>query len=256
MFLLLLVSITLMASGKLKDAAVKDRASQLSVINFSADDIRSNKENAGAFYSEAVALPGIDDIIAGVVSVDKEQVIGGILIPDAQINLPIFQGITRENLAVGAGTLKEDQQMGTGNYGLAGHHMKDRSLLFGPILTLEQGSLIYLTDLERVYIYEVTTTKRIHEEEVEVLEDGEEPQVTLITCDISGVNTDYRRMVQGRLVKEISATEADHANEYQKYLQYIEKEMSHMKNNILLWSVGIIIGSLILTKATQVFINR
>ena len=53
----------------------------------------------------------------------KLPVIGGIAIPEVEINLPIFKGLDNVNLFYGAGTMKPDQRMGEGNYSLASHHI-------------------------------------------------------------------------------------------------------------------------------------
>lgn len=51
-------------------------------------------------------------------------VVGGIAIPDLAINLPIFKGVTNDNLLYGAGTMKDNQVMGgENNYTLASHHV-------------------------------------------------------------------------------------------------------------------------------------
>ncbi|GAY74866.1 sortase A [Sporolactobacillus inulinus] len=52
------------------------------------------------------------------------------------IALPILKGTTSSNLLVGAATMRSDQKMGSGNYALAGHHMR-REICFWSINACE-----------------------------------------------------------------------------------------------------------------------
>ncbi|MGZ7204728.1 class A sortase, partial [Streptococcus pyogenes] len=92
-------------------------------------------------------------------------VIGGIAIPDFGVNLPIFKGLSNVALMYGAGTMKEDQVMGQGNYTLASHHVFGiagaSETLFSPLEKSKAGMKIYVTDKENIYVYVIT--------EVEVL---------------------------------------------------------------------------------------
>ena len=60
--------------------------------------------------------------------------IGEIAIPDIDMVLPIAKGVDNTTLALAAGTMREDMQMGKGNYALAGHNMANGSkILFSPL---------------------------------------------------------------------------------------------------------------------------
>ena len=67
----------------------------------------------------------------------KLPVIGGISIPELNMNLPIFKGLENVALYYGAGTMKENQVMGQGNYSLASHHVFGltgaNAMLFSPL---------------------------------------------------------------------------------------------------------------------------
>ena len=102
-------------------------------------------------------------------------VIGGIAIPDVGINLPIFKGLANENLAFGAGTMKEDQVMGQGNYALASHNVtgfsSDVSLLFTPLERAKEGMVIYVTDKNNIYQYRINKISVVSPEHSEVIND-------------------------------------------------------------------------------------
>ncbi|WP_214701504.1 MULTISPECIES: class A sortase [unclassified Exiguobacterium] len=123
--------------------------------------------------------------------------IGVISIPDVSLKLPIIKGLDDESLAVGAGTMHPDQQMGKGNYALAGHYLQHSTALFGPLHEIEIGATIYLQDDMRTYEYVVTSLETVSPERVDVLDDTSTPTITLITCTF---DTTERLIVKGELV--------------------------------------------------------
>ena len=116
-------------------------------------------------------------------------VIGGIAIPDLSINLPIFKGVTNENLLYGAGTMKDSQVMGgENNYALASHHVfgltGSSQMLFSPLEKAKVGMTIYLTDKSIIYTYKITEIVSVSPEQTEVLDDvAGESTLTLVTCE-------------------------------------------------------------------------
>ena len=95
--------------------------------------------------------------------------------------------------------MKPDQQMGQGNYALAGHHMRDPQLLFSPIVRSKPGEIIYLTDGKKLYTYKITDKQIISKYAVEWIDDvANQKLITLITCDDQGVD---RYAIRGSLVK-------------------------------------------------------
>ncbi|MGX6970111.1 class A sortase [Vagococcus bubulae] len=132
---------------------------------------------------------------------DKVPVLGGITIPDLNINLPILRGVSDYAILMGAGTMKKDQEMGKGNYALTSHHMLNQEVLFGPIILAKEDMSIYLTDLENVYEYKVKETKYIQATDVHVIEDHDsQSELTLITCDETG---EGRFMVNASFLKKL-----------------------------------------------------
>lgn len=138
-------------------------------------------------------------------TLNKSQgMIGKIAIPAVNLKLPIYYGISDASLYRGAGTMKPDQQMGQGNYALAGHHMRDPNVLFSPIVRTKPGEKIYLTDGTKLYTYKITKKQLISKYAVEWINDvPNEKLVTLITCDDEGVD---RYAIRGTLVKKQKLT--------------------------------------------------
>lgn len=185
-------------------------AKAYSVANYSKEELQENAESTDATFNFEDIAALDDQVLAEARDHAKDlPVIGGIAIPDVKINLPIFHGISNYAVAYGAATLKEDQVMGQGNYGLASHHvftpttfgLKAEELLFSPLVNVTNGMKIYLTDKEHIYEYEIIEKKEVPPTATEVLDDKGDGHayVTLVTC------TDYdatnRIIVTGRLVK-------------------------------------------------------
>ncbi|MCH4124219.1 MAG: sortase [Levilactobacillus sp.] len=130
------------------------------------------------------------------------HVVGEILMPQSKIHLPIAKGVSNAVLALTAGTMRPDQQMGQGNYPLAGHHMSSQTILFSPLYWKTRvGQLIYLTNAKRVYVYKVSVRKFIPATDVGVVAQTKQKLVTLITCDATGAN---RLMIRGKYVKQMA----------------------------------------------------
>lgn len=119
--------------------------------------------------------------------------------PEAKIATTIQAGVSNEVLNVSAGTLRPDQELGKNNYVLAAHHMPgaEWALFSGLYYNAEVGQKVYLTDMEKVYEYEITSVRMVEETDVYIVDrnrykedvDGivpGEPMITLISCDITG----------------------------------------------------------------------
>lgn len=141
-----------------------------------------------------------DQDVANAATMNAADVIGKIAIPAVGMKLPIFYGIAQNNLMRGAGTMKPNEQMGTGNYCLAGHHMMDGNILFGPLAKVKNGDSIYLTDKTYVYKYTVTNVKTVYETDTSVLNDVPGQRIcTLVTCASGHAGETHRIIVTGTL---------------------------------------------------------
>lgn len=148
--------------------------------------------------------------------------IGKLVIPNAEINLPILAGLSNQNLLTGASTYSADQQLGRGNYVLLSHNIFDQDLLLHRIQNLKKKDIIYATDFKTVFHYEVTVNKVIEDTEVSYIEENsgmQTPIITLLRCE-GNIGTRYRRVVQGTLVKK---EPVDAANQEQMKAVGLEK---------------------------------
>lgn len=129
------------------------------------------------------------------------NIIGEITVPAINMTLPIANGVNNTTLALAAGTMRPDMQMGQGNYALAGHNMANGSkILFSPLYYhAKVGQMIYITDLDRVYEYRINQRQFIDATDVQVVNNTPQKIITLITCDATGAR---RLMIRGDFVKD------------------------------------------------------
>ncbi|ENZ6560418.1 class A sortase [Enterococcus faecium] len=123
--------------------------------------------------------------------------VGMIQIPSINMNLPILEGMSQENLSVGAGTMKPNQELGKGNFALAGHYMTNAGLLFGGIKNVKKNDPVQVTYKNKTMNFKVIKIEHITAEDNQVIFDSEGNGIlTLITCDSSVDGTNGRLMVR------------------------------------------------------------
>ncbi len=86
----------------------------------------------------------------------------------------------------------KDQEMGEGNYPLAGHYMKNKSL-FGTLLEIDTGNKIYITDKRNIYTYRVYDKKIVPDNSTHLIEQDQaekkgSPIISLMTCYYTSKN--------------------------------------------------------------------
>lgn len=138
-------------------------------------------------FSSLLTLPNADNV----------EGIGIISMPEVDMTLPILDGLSVANLMAGAGTMKQDQVPGQGNYSIAGHNWRDRTTLFSPLHRAEEGMSIFLTIDGETYEYSVSTIQTVEPTRIDIIEDQDEPLLTLVTCNHDGSK---RLIVQATLV--------------------------------------------------------
>ena len=194
-----IVGIILILNDPIKDYFIKRNSRKYSVENLEINDIKKNKEMPASFDFDNVKEIDSKSVFMEQYKNKELPAIGGIAIPSVGINLPIFKGLSNEALIYGAGTMSKDQVMGKGNYSLASHHTKNPELLFTPLEKVKVGEKIYLTDLENIYVYDVTSNQKVSPDSVYLLDEIPGKNiVTLVTCGESEGIT--RIVVQGELV--------------------------------------------------------
>ena len=181
---------------------------QEKVATISRAEIKKGQKGLGHYNSGAVRALNLDAMLAAQKAKNKYAV-GIISIPSVDIKLPIYKGMTNVTLAIGAGTMKANQEMGKANYALAGHHMSDPHTLFSPLSNIKDNDKIYLTDLNYIYIYQVQQHRIISEMQGEVINDHpKKTEITLITCASGNPGETQRIAVTGNYLTKQRLTNA------------------------------------------------
>lgn len=185
---LILLSVALIFNAKIRDIFIVWNTNKYQVSQVSKEKIEENQDTEGNFDFDSVNAISSEAVLASQWDAQKLPVIGGIAVPELEMNLPIFKGLDNVNLFYGAGTMKRDQVMGKGNYSLASHHIfgvnNANKMLFSPLDNAKNGMKIYLTDKDKVYTYEIREVKRVTPDRVDEVDDRDGVnEITLVTCE-------------------------------------------------------------------------
>ncbi|MFD1464565.1 class A sortase [Lapidilactobacillus mulanensis] len=203
--LLLVVGLILIFNQQIKDQLVAF-TTQNKIEQVTKSKITKSKKAKASFDFDAVESVDTQQVVQAATQNDASA-LGKIAIPAVNLTLPIVKGVGETALATGAGTMKADQEMGAGNYALAGHHMNNPNILFSPVTRAQVGQLIYITDLTNVYVYKIDLKEVIKPTDVSIIDDqAGKKMITLITCAQSGTK---RWAVQGQLQRVEKATKAN-----------------------------------------------
>ncbi|MED4076680.1 MULTISPECIES: class A sortase [Lysinibacillus] len=171
----------------IQNVLIARMSDQFNAVEYSTDDIKRNNQLDADFEFEAVQSLSIAEVLQAQIKASKMPVIGSIAVPSVHMQLPILKGVGNAVLAIGAGTMKPNQQLGQGNYALAGHYFEEKDILFSPLYQAQIGDIIYVTDMSNVYEYQLATKKIIAATDVYIVDDiPNQTTLTLITCAEKG----------------------------------------------------------------------
>lgn len=198
--LLIIVALGLIFNAQIRNMIMVWHTNKYQVSKVSKDSIDKNKNVKTSFDFNKVESLSTEAVINAQWKAQQLPVIGGISIPEVSMNLPIFKGLNNAGLYYGAGTMKETQQMGQGNYALASHHVFGitgaSNMLFSPLDRAKAGMKIYITDKEQVYTYVITSVETVTPDRTDLIEDTEGvTEITLVTCEDAAATN--RTIVKG-----------------------------------------------------------
>lgn len=185
----ILLGIALIATPSIKNKVVGNKTKKTNKIvdNISYEDILKNEESEAEFDFESIEDVGATSVIFSSMKLDNKNIIGQLKIPELDMELPLLKGLTNSNLSAGAATMKDAQIMGEGNYSVSGHNMKNKKLLFGSLMDIEVGNIVYITDKNQIYEYEIYDIVVVPDTAMYMIEDSEaekkgRPIISLMTC--------------------------------------------------------------------------
>ena len=206
--ILILIGIIFLSIPYLNNLIIKRnlKAKQNIVEGVTVNEIEENNNRKAEYDYSNIKDVEISNTISGITKFDSKNIIGQIIISDLDINLPILKGTTNANLLVGATTMIEDQEMGKKNYPLAGHYMKDKSLLFGGLMDIEKDTIVKITDKKMVYEYRIYDTLIVPDIALHMLDHDRakergKPIISLMTCYYTSKNG-KRFFALGELIDE------------------------------------------------------
>jgi sortase A len=105
--------------------------------------------------------------------------LGRLTAPSVHMSASVLEGSDDGTLSRGAGHIEDTPFPGQpGNIGIAGH----RDTVFRPLRNIKVGDPLELATAERTYRYRISKTLIVGPDDVYVLDDGEHPMLTLVTC--------------------------------------------------------------------------
>lgn len=169
--------------------------------------VAKNEKKKVSYDFSSVKDLNLQTVAAARAKKESINVIGVISIPAINLRIPIAKGVSNTTLALAAGTMRADQEMGKGNYPLAAHNMANGSkILFSPLYYHGKvDQLVYITDMKKVYEYKLYERKFIDATRVDVIDNTKENILTLVTCDATGAR---RLLMRGKLVKVVAYDKA------------------------------------------------
>ncbi|PAE09564.1 sortase [Terribacillus saccharophilus] len=120
-------------------------------------------------------------------------------IPSIELEQYVLNETTDENLAAALTQIKTNQNPAKDNFSIAGHRGYRGDRFFRQLPEVKAGAEIKLQDKDATYIYEVDSVKIVEPNDVAILQNTDKPEITLVTCTLSGKQ---RVAVTGKL-KEV-----------------------------------------------------
>ena len=145
-------------------------------------------------------LPPYEDLL----NLANNGIMGYIMIPAINIDLPIYHGTTGAAMEKGAGHM-EGTSLPVGGIGthavISAHSGMASAKLFTDLDKLKLGDMFFITVCNQKLAYEVDNIAVVEPTDIDLIRiDTQQDYVTLLTCTPYGVNT-HRLLVRGHRVK-------------------------------------------------------
>ena len=177
----------------------KDDAEKERILELARQYNEALKPGVQEAYSQDLLLWASEDY-ADQLNIAGNGIMGYVVIPCIDVNLPIFHGADDGTLAKGVGHLL-GSSLPVGGKGthtvLTGHSGMASQKMFSDLPGMKVGDIFYLDILGQRLAYEVKEINTVLPYDTGLLEiEPEEDLCTLVTCTPYGVNT-HRLLVRG-----------------------------------------------------------
>ncbi|MCL2343880.1 MAG: class C sortase, partial [Firmicutes bacterium] len=203
-------------SAKNASVAVENYAASVSKIdeNAIAEELKKAEDYNSALTGEGIHdpfVPGSGSVMGAdyLSLLNIDGTMGYLVIPEINVNLPIYHGASEETLRKGVGHL-EGTSLPVGGEGthavLTGHTGLTNARLFTDLTELKRGDTFYVHVLGMVLAYQVDQIKVVEPADTSDLLPVEgKDYVTLVTCTPYRVNS-HRLLVRGIRIPYTPAT--------------------------------------------------
>lgn len=185
-----------------------EKNTTIALQSVSKDDINNNIES----YKESKQVIDTNNIslkqLPSSFKISADSVLGGIYIPSSDILLPITFGESKGLLNNSATMLKTSNKFGEGNFVLGANSTANKKLLFTPLLDIEKKDKIFITNKDKIFLYEVTSKERINKERNDFLDDKQDKKTLTLITRFKSKEMDKLVMVTADLKAEAEFDEA------------------------------------------------
>lgn len=139
----------------------------------------------------------------------ENEVIGVISIPEIDISLPVYYGLSEYALSTGVGTIESFAELSSKDGGhsiLSSHNGLSVQGLFTNLHKLKKGDVFYIKNkVGEILEYKVNQIDVVYPDNISIFDlKPSKNTVSLITCEsIEGINS-HRRIVSGELSKTLT----------------------------------------------------
>ena len=225
-----------------------------------AYNLQLSQDQSGPDSVDSYEAPGLNLEDYGM---EADDAVGYVEIPAMDVTLPLYLGASRAHMNDGAAVLGQTSMPIGGistNCVIAAHRGWNGKAMFRDVELLQEGDLVYLTNLWETLTYQVTGISIIWPDEVEAVAiQPSQDMVTLLTCHPYIVGT-HRYLVYCQRVEDeapIQTTTTTTPNVQQEQAE-VSQPAIHTEKHLQVFALGlsictavVLIYSMITTNPTK-----
>ena len=247
--------VAVVEQGQKKPGIHQDLREAMEAYNLQLSQDQSGLDNVDSYEA-----PGLNLEDYGM---EADDAIGYVEIPAMDVILPLYLGASRAHMNDGGAVLGQTSMPIGGNSTncvIAAHRGWNGKAMFRDVELLQEGDLVYLTNLWETLTYQVTGISIIWPDEVEAvaIQPGQD-MVTLLTCHPYIVGT-HRYLVYCQRVEDDTTTQptATTTPDVQQEQAEVSQPAIHTEKHLQVFALGlsictavVLIYSMITTNPTK-----